>query len=68
LKADRWDTACYALVALAAVVRVGAPLLAPGLLMVAVQASAVLWSAGFGLYALRYGPMLARPRLDGQPG
>ena len=30
--------------------------------------SAVLWSAGFGLYALRYWPVLTRARLDGKPG
>ena len=29
---------------------------------------AALWSAGFGLYALRYWPVLTRPRLDGRPG
>ena len=34
----------------------------------AVLASAALWSAGFGLYALRYWPVLTRPRLDGRPG
>jgi uncharacterized protein involved in response to NO len=27
-----------------------------------------LWSAGFGLYAVRYWPILTRPRLDGLPG
>jgi len=27
-----------------------------------------LWSAGFGLYALRYWPVLSRPRLDGKAG
>ena len=26
------------------------------------------WSAGFALFALRYAPMLVRPRLDGKPG
>ncbi len=68
LRADRWDTACYVLVLLAAVVRVGLPLLAPSALRAAVLGSAALWSAGFGLYALRYLPVLTRPRLDGKPG
>ena len=27
-----------------------------------------LWSCGFGLFTLRYAPMLLRPRLDGKPG
>jgi len=68
LRADRWDTACYVLVSLAALVRVGLPLVAPAQTLPAVLASAALWSAGFGLYALRYWPVLSRPRLDGKPG
>jgi uncharacterized protein involved in response to NO len=68
LRADRFDAACYVLVLLAALVRVALPLLAPALTMQAVLGSAVLWSAGFGLFAIRYAPVLARPRLDGQPG
>lgn len=68
LRADAVDTACYALVLLAAVVRVGAPLVMPAWWMQAVLVSAALWSAGFGLYALRYWPVLTRPRLDGKPG
>ncbi len=68
LRADRWDVACYALVSLAALVRVLVPLLAPALLLHAVACSAALWSAGFGLYTLRYWPVLTRVRLDGKPG
>ncbi|AVS96343.1 NnrS family protein [Paracidovorax avenae] len=68
LRADRWEAACYALVLAAAFVRVAGPLAAPAHLLHAVLVSAVLWSAGFGLYALRYGPLLSRPRLDGRPG
>ena len=34
----------------------------------AVLPSASLWSAGFGLYAVRYWPVLSRPRVDGRPG
>jgi uncharacterized protein involved in response to NO len=68
LRADRVDTACYALVLGAAAVRVGLPLLWPAATMGAVLASALLWSAGFGLYAWRYAPILIRPRLDGRPG
>ena len=51
-----------------ALVRVVVPLLAPGLLLVAVEVSAALWSGGFGLYAVRYWPVLTRARLDGKPG
>jgi uncharacterized protein involved in response to NO len=68
LRADRADIACYVLVLAAALVRVGLPLLQPAWSVGATLASAALWSAGFGLYALRYAPMLLRPRLDGQPG
>ena len=68
LRADRFDTACYVLVLLAALVRVGVPLMAPAQTVPAVLGSAALWSAGFGLYAVRYWSVLSRPRLDGRPG
>lgn len=68
LRADRFDTACYALVLLAAVVRVLPVLFDAGHTLAAAQASALLWSAGFGLYAWRYFPVLTRPRLDGKRG
>ena len=68
LQADRIETACYALILLAAVVRVGLPLVAPAQTVHAVLVSAALWTAGFGLYAVRYWPELSRPRLDGRPG
>jgi uncharacterized protein involved in response to NO len=68
LRADRYEVACYAMVLLAAIVRVFVPLIAPGLMIHAVLCSAALWSAAFGLYAVRYWPILTRPRLDGQPG
>ena len=68
LRADRADVTCYGLVLGAALVRVGLPLLHPAWTVAAVLVSATLWSAGFGLYALRYAPVLLRPRLDGRPG
>ena len=68
LVADRSDVACYVLVALAALVRVAVPLLAPAQTMPAVLLSAALWSAGFALYAIRYAPLLLRARADGKPG
>jgi uncharacterized protein involved in response to NO len=68
LRADRFDVACYVLVLAAALLRVGLPLLQPAWNVAAVLASATLWSAGFGLYAWRYAPVLLRPRLDGKPG
>jgi uncharacterized protein involved in response to NO len=68
LRADRFDTACYVLVLLAALVRVAVPPIAPAQTVLAVLCSAALWSAGFGLYAIRYWSVLSRPRLDGRPG
>jgi uncharacterized protein involved in response to NO len=68
LRADRWDIALYALVLAAAPVRVLLPWVAPALTLHAILCAAVLWSAGFGLYAVRYWPVLTRPRLDGRPG
>jgi uncharacterized protein involved in response to NO len=68
LRADPVDVACYVLVLSAAVVRVGVPLVAPAWWTLAIVVSAALWSSGFGLYAIIYGPWLCRPRLDGKPG
>jgi uncharacterized protein involved in response to NO len=68
LVADGWEVACYLLVLGAALLRVAVPLAAPALLMPAVLGSALLWSAAFGLYFVRYWPILTRPRLDGRPG
>lgn len=68
LRADRWDVAMYTLVLAGGAVRVLLPLLLPAAYLPAIAASATLWSLGFALYALRYGPMLLRPRLDGKPG
>ena len=68
LKADGFETACFALVAAAALVRVLGPLLAPQYYMASVLWSAALWSLAFLLYAVRYWPILTRSRFDGQPG
>jgi uncharacterized protein involved in response to NO len=68
LRVDGYEVACYAAVLLAALVRVAVPLFHSEWTLPAVQASAALWSAGFGLYAVRYWPVLSRPRLDGRSG
>jgi uncharacterized protein involved in response to NO len=59
---------CYLLVLVAALLRVFLPLFAPTLLLQAVLWSGACWAAGFALYAVRYWPVLTRPRLDGRPG
>ena len=68
LQADRWETACYLLVQAAALVRVFGPLALPAAYAGLVAASSLLWSAAFALYAVRYWPVLTRPRVDGKPG
>lgn len=68
LLADRWEVTAYALVIVAAIVRVFGPLVTPAGYLWTVELSALAWSAAFGLYAVRYWPVLTRPRLDGRPG
>lgn len=68
LRADPFDVACYACVLAAALVRVAVPLLVPHLTVAASMLAGWLWTCGFGLYTIRYAPMLLRPRLDGKPG
>ena len=43
-------------------------LLVPSVYVWTVIASALCWCAGFALYAVRYWPVLTRPRVDGKPG
>lgn len=68
LRADRWDTVSYLLVAAAAGTRVLVPLFVPALTITAIGLTAVLWCAALGLYVVRYLPVLTRARLDGKPG
>lgn len=68
LRADGFEATMYVLVFAAAFVRVFGPIASPAHLVGFVQASAILWTAAFGLYVVRSWPVLARPRLDGKPG
>jgi uncharacterized protein involved in response to NO len=68
LRADGFELACYLLVQLAAITRVLGAILVPNAYLATVVASAGLWSAAFAIYAVRYWPVLSRPRLDGMPG
>ena len=58
----------FTLVTVAALVRVGGPLLAPALYGPALIASGALWTGAFAIYVLAYGPILFRRRVDGRPG
>lgn len=68
LLADAADTTCYLLVLGAAVVRVFGPLLFHDAYVAWVLVAAVAWSAGFGLFTIRYAGPLTSPRVDGKPG
>jgi uncharacterized protein involved in response to NO len=59
---------CYALVQTAALARVAAPLLPAEGQRALLLASGLAWAAAFGLFALRYAPILTAPRPDGRPG
>ncbi len=60
LAPDRYEVACYVLVALAALIRVFGGLWLPGVYLATVVVSGTCWSAAFALYAVRYWPVLTR--------
>ena len=68
LVADGFELTVFLLIQVAAIVRVFGGIASPGLYMVSVQLSGLLWAAAFVIYAVRYWPVLTRPRLDGKPG
>jgi uncharacterized protein involved in response to NO len=68
LVTDRFEIAMFVLIQFAAVARVFCGIASPALYMLTIQLSGLLWSAAFGLYAIRYWPVLTRARLDGKPG
>ena len=58
----------FLLIQVAAAIRVFGGMASPGLYTASVQLSGLLWAAAFGLYAIRYWPVLTRSRLDERPG
>jgi uncharacterized protein involved in response to NO len=69
LVAGASETAMFVLVNLATLVRVAGGALAPERAYVpSIAVAATCWSAAFALYAIRYAPVLVRPRADGKPG
>ena len=68
LAADGFELTVFLLIQVAALVRVFGGIAWPGLYMMSIELSALLWAAAFGLYTLRYWPVLTRARLDGKPG
>ena len=68
LVADRYEVACYLLVQVAAVARVLGAIGAVDAYVTTLVVAGLCWSTAFALYAVRYWPVLSRPRLDGKPG
>ena len=68
LVADKFELAMFVLIQLAAVTRVFCGMAAPALYTLSVELAGLLWAVAFGLYAIRYWPVLTRARLDGKPG
>ena len=68
LTAGMPELAAYALVQLAAVVRVLVPLAVPAWTLAAIEVSGALWVAAFAVFVVAYAPILWRPRIDGKPG
>jgi uncharacterized protein involved in response to NO len=67
LKAGAVEVAIYAAIMLAALLRLCAGLHA-GWTLPLLATAGLAWEAAFGLFLLRYAPMLLRPRADGKPG
>lgn len=68
LQVNAVEVTAYVLVHLAALARVGWPLVAPDTYLTALSAAGALWSAAFLLYLVVYVPLLIAPRADGRPG
>jgi len=68
LQPSRGETAAYALVMAAAVLRVLVPAVHPGWYAYALEGAACLWGIAFAIYLFIYTPWLTRTRLDGKDG
>ena len=62
IKASAVDLMIYGSIMTAALVRVFAPLVLPDLYLMELSISASLWCSAFGLFCIRYWPILSRPR------
>ncbi len=68
LQVTKAEVLAYALVMVAAVLRVLATLVDPGWLRPSLILAAATWGAAFAIYAGVYGPWLLRARADGRDG
>ncbi len=64
LEAERAELIMFTAIHLAALVRVGGVLVWPEAYVTWIGMSAGLWALAFGAFAVRYAPILARPRVD----
>lgn len=67
LVVSKATVAAYGLVSLGALLRVAAPLIPDGM-MVLTMVGGSLWTLGWVLYVVVYFPICTRPRADGRPG
>ncbi len=68
LRPSRGEVVAYALVMLAAVLRVLVPAVQPAWYAYALEGAACLWAIAFAIYLVIYTPWLMRTRLDGKDG
>ncbi len=68
LQPSRGEVVAYALVMLAAVLRVLVPAVQPAWYTYALEGAACLWAIAFAIYLVIYTPWLMRTRLDGKDG
>lgn len=68
LKVTPIETLAYAMVLVAAVIRVAVPIGWPSLYAGALLAAGGLWIAAFAIYLVKYAPWLLTGRLDGKDG
>ncbi|UEM02422.1 NnrS family protein [Skermanella rosea] len=68
IEATRLMTAAFAIMNLAALVRVFGPIMAPGLPVPVIALSGMLWAVAFAFYLVEYVPILTGARVDGRPG
>ena len=68
LQAGGMEVAAFALIQAAALVRVLVPIVAPVLTLASIALSGALWTLAFGLFVLKFWPILTRARVDGRPG
>ncbi|MEO8385137.1 MAG: NnrS family protein [Betaproteobacteria bacterium] len=68
LATDGFEQTCFVLIQFAAVSRVLGGIFLTNFYVATVIFSSVCWSMAFAIYAIRYWPILTRPRIDGKPG